>query len=503
MKYLFKATTILLSIITFYINGIAQEGTLNKHKPFKFNKEDVFLNKEDIFHAQSLRREKISLHNKMQQKLLDNKNSKETIWVQDSIEFFDYIEDYWELIWCKKVLLRDELGNKTNSITRFWDNVEGWTNKDTIWENYYNSNTLHKYVRKPWNSSTQSWADTSHYIKYYENGLYSQYLYRHWNYSNNEFGIGFKFHYFLNNNGDYEYDIDYIWDADSLAWILSEKYNYYYDTNGYRDETLIQSWDSVADEWRNYKQRLYTYDTNGNNIQTIWHTWINDTEEWINSRNYLYTYDTNGNQTKEFRQNWDSNIEEWVNSKQYISTYDNNGNLIQRLAQEWKIEIEDWENSSQHLYNYDAKGNLTQHLVQHWNRNIENWENLYQNLYIYDNNENQTQQLQQNWDISIEEWVNSFKYNYYWSEFEISGIESVNYHEVSVFPNPATDKLRISSEISLKKAIVNIFSISGKLIYNSTLADNSIININDLPAGVYIIKINSESINFVDKIIKN
>jgi len=503
MNHLFKTTAILLSIITFYINGIAQEGTLDKHNPFQLNKENVLLNKEDIFHAQSLRREKISPHSEMKQELLDNQNSNETIWVQDSMEFFYYIEDNWELTSCNKVLLRDELGNKTNSITRFWDNVEGWTNKDTIWENYYNSNTLNKYVKRPWNSTTQSWADTSYYSKYYENGLNYQYLSRHWNYSNNEFSIGVNVFFYINNNDDYEYYIVNYWDADSLAWILSEKHSYSYDSNGIHTQTLFQIWDSVADEWRNYQQRLYTYDTNGNNIQTIWHTWIIDTEEWINSRKYIYTYAANGNLTKSLCQGWDSNIEEWENSSQLISIYDNTGNRTQLLSQGWKIDIEDWENSWQHLCIYDVKGNITQLRSQNWNRNNEEWENWYQKIYIYDENGNQTQRLYQNWDINSEEWVNSNKYNYYWSEFEISGIESVNYHKVSVFPNPASDKLKISSEISLKNAIVNIYSISGKLIYNSTLADNSIININDLPAGVYIIKINSESINFVDKIIKN
>ena len=69
------------------------------------------------------------------------------------------------------------------------------------------------------------------------------------------------------------------------------------------------------------------------------------------------------------------------------------------------------------------------------------------------------------------------------------GTEEVNLNFVSIYPNPTSDILKIKSEIPVKQ--LQLISFEGKVVrkYNAS----SQLNIGDLPAGIYILKVQFEN----------
>ncbi len=75
-------------------------------------------------------------------------------------------------------------------------------------------------------------------------------------------------------------------------------------------------------------------------------------------------------------------------------------------------------------------------------------------------------------------------------------------NEISVYPNPAGDFVFIE-KADASKANIELFDISGKsVLYNEIINSLSKVNISNLPAGIYTLRINSSYITKVVKIIK-
>lgn len=68
---------------------------------------------------------------------------------------------------------------------------------------------------------------------------------------------------------------------------------------------------------------------------------------------------------------------------------------------------------------------------------------------------------------------------------------------VSIYPNPTNNKLTINSNIDLENSVVAIFDLQGKKVYNSFYV-NDTIDVNNLDAGIYVLRIiqNNKEINF-------
>jgi hypothetical protein len=71
---------------------------------------------------------------------------------------------------------------------------------------------------------------------------------------------------------------------------------------------------------------------------------------------------------------------------------------------------------------------------------------------------------------------------------------------ITLFPNPAQDRLLLSSETPIKK--VEIYSPSGICIAIKEKVDNSI-NLSNLPRGIYLIRIHTDKSSTTKRLIKN
>ena len=72
--------------------------------------------------------------------------------------------------------------------------------------------------------------------------------------------------------------------------------------------------------------------------------------------------------------------------------------------------------------------------------------------------------------------------------------------QITVFPNPVQDYITVKSNYSLNDAIISIFDLNGRRVLNyKNGSDDSIINVSDLSAGEYILRIITSSQDIYSK----
>jgi len=80
-----------------------------------------------------------------------------------------------------------------------------------------------------------------------------------------------------------------------------------------------------------------------------------------------------------------------------------------------------------------------------------------------------------------------------------TGIEDVRSQGISIFPNPAKDKIFIQSELQIRK--VEVYSLTGALL----MSDNNFngeISVSALPKGIYLLRVYTDNGVTVSKIVK-
>lgn len=81
--------------------------------------------------------------------------------------------------------------------------------------------------------------------------------------------------------------------------------------------------------------------------------------------------------------------------------------------------------------------------------------------------------------------------------FVTSGLEIGNVDDTQIFPNPANNHFTVTFSVNVKNAEVNIFDVTGKLIYTDSVIDTEQLEVNtaDFNDGIYLVQIQAP--NFV------
>jgi len=454
-----------------------------------------------------------------------------------------------------KVLNRNEDGNMTNAIIQiFNEDSEIWTDIFMITKTYYNSGKIHYSLQNGKNPDTQQWTDTFIYkeydenenmiiekkqnvkyiktytnnnltvlIKYnldnetdlwvnnyrelfnYNNGNMTEHIFQKWEITTNEWrniqNLVYRFDEF-GNETVYEFKT---WNNSISDWINKSKYIHFYNENKYKTFTITENWDKCAHKWDTTLRISYTYNTNNNLISKIAEQWNPETKEWYFSSfstHFSYLFDENGNQINKKVQYWNQVTKKWNNANQYISRYDENGDKTQYINQSWDISGNKWKNNTQQLSLFDENRNKIQYTKQKWNVSDNEWNNSIKETFLYSIDNNLIQYTFFNWNNDDFEWDIFEIDKYYWSDFNNSQISDVNKIRFALFPNPATNKIVISSDSNIQIKGIKIFSISGKLLKFEKLNFNNEIDITDLTSGTYFINIQTDESETSIKFIK-
>jgi hypothetical protein len=197
----------------------------------------------------------------------------------------------------------------------------------------------------------------------------------------------------------------------------------------------------------------------------------------------------NDNMLTELYQDWQS--PEWVNNWRKTSAYDGNGNRVTLLTEFSGGSI--WIIYSRSTYTYDANGNSITGNCEIWINN--KWEPGTGSFYI----------------------TSHGAYAYYFDNihrFEarfisfIYGINYSNYNNcpLSVFPNPATEKITIRLSIPKTNQIssIIIYGMDGRELIRQQVQDiRTEINVSSLLDGLYFIRLSNNEETLLGKFVKN
>lgn len=103
-------------------------------------------------------------------------------------------------------------------------------------------------------------------------------------------------------------------------------------------------------------------------------------------------------------------------------------------------------------------------------------------------------------------WRTQFEEAYLWlfADYIASGVEEYKtLNTINIYPNPAYNKLYISDLQRFDKVSIYILDISGKVVLKMNDYRGNALNVSFLNPGSYIIQLQSESLNYFGKFIKN
>ena len=84
---------------------------------------------------------------------------------------------------------------------------------------------------------------------------------------------------------------------------------------------------------------------------------------------------------------------------------------------------------------------------------------------------------------------------------EFDGVKESNINTFAVYPNPASDKVVVVGEVVVNQ--YSIYNVAGAMIMNASVGEKSFeVNVSELPAGVYVIKMESEGMTQSRRFVK-
>ena len=288
------------------------------------------------------------------------------------------------------------------------------------------------------------------------------------------------------------------------------------------DSIVYQNYDNVLMQLVNEELDEYTYDANNNMTSEIYSLWDTGINAWIFDDKYEYTYDANNNLTSYIYSEWDTGINAWIFNYKDEYTYDANNNMTSEIYSWWYTGINDWIFAYKDEYTYDANNNLTSYINSWWDTGINDWIFNYKYEYTFNLAVNVS-------EIIAPEWYNNYLYPPFYNELlteiyyswdgtdftinskgtfyysDIVGINEVIDNSIFIiYPNPANDYIMINAG-STNTNEIQIFNVYGQCVMSVDTQNNISeyrVDISNLPAGMYFIRIANDKNNVVKRFVK-
>jgi len=406
------------------------------------------------------------------------------------------------------------------------------------------SQKLDSIIDSHWDESNSQWIDNTKYEYLYDihgnlisqtdfNKQYGQWIgitRDEWSYDENGNNIeyivyspndsgelvpSYKAENTFNTSNNIELSMHYYWSS-SDEWMPSTKDEYSYDdVTG--NNTLVLGYQYEGVTW-NYNYKIEnTFDGENRLIIHVFYIAEEGGGDFYEYYRDLFTYDENSNVIT-FIQYWDGSSS--PHSKEetiYIDNIVSSGSGYM-----WNETETDWDIDIKREISYDAEGNPILQNLSFWDGSSWQLNLSYEHSYdissllseittpqnfipqIFGNHTNISNYI-------VNKPLSYLAHHYYsdelskstnyYSDFEL-GIADIPKPGVNIFPNPATEKVYITSLLPLQNSDVKIYTVSGELVLERKLKDNCI-SINNLSKGIYFMKINIGKMQTIKKLIKN
>lgn len=311
------------------------------------------------------------------------------------------------------------------------------------------------------------------------------------------------------------------------AWDNSAKYDYGYDGNNNETSYLYSFF--TSGNWQGYQRTLQSYDGNKLDVKTmeeydfvtmvfvpeeqflytyngdlldyeISQIYFSDVTAWENDEKIDYIYNASNQVTDIDFFGFNSTTGEFSDSpyKKIANSYTSEGLIEEIVTQIWATS--EFVNTERFAYTY-LDGNQTELLIQNWNSSTMDWVNTARQIRDFDANDNEVELIYETWDTSVtpNAWKGISRSLNFWSTAETLEISEINKTMITtVYPNPATELIYINSNELINE--VEIYNLRGKQVLKSGKVSS--LNVSNLQAGIYLVKIISEDKTITKKIIK-
>jgi len=374
---------------------------------------------------------------------------------------------------------------------------------------YHGNGYLSERIFYRWDMEDSSWYWTDRFLFTYDNGKLSD-----------------RFHYesrilvtpdydtlSYNHRTVYNYDVygnpvdstSYWWDTKTGDWVKSWFFVITYDADGNKTEETGSRWDLEISDWVLMDRQTYAYDMNGNKTEEISYQRNFDGVGMVKYQMRIFFYDAQSNLTMWVEFSWDSRTRDWIRTQREVFTYDVNGNITEILVYIWNSRARDWKLNGRLSYQYDDRGNITEESVYLWRPASGDWELHWGNSYTYDLNGNMTQHTYYYvWDSSADIFDPKLKTVFFWSEIATNVSDHKTDPGCIIYPNPFTDytTVRLPDKSQVQK--IDLIDINGRKIRSINNIYNHTVTIyrDDLPSGIYFIRIHSDDIDIRKLIIR-
>lgn len=304
------------------------------------------------------------------------------------------------------------------------------------------------------------------------NGLQQQ-LVENW--SNGSWQNATRGTYTTDGNGYILHILGAQWNSGS--WNTARQTTYTNTEDGNINNIVGQNGDGT--NWTNNNKSIWTYNENGSIATITNQMWIGGA--WQNQSISHYTYNNTGKVTHVLTENWNTGTGAWQTYLQQTYTLNNAGEPSEILTQIYNTAGSTWTDYSKQSNTY-TNGLLTYYLVEIYVGS--NWTNSTEVNRVFDSQDRVTREIFNLW--AGNNWNTSSRITYTYGTL---GLDEFNRLSLSVYPNPASDVLHITNADTLKAA--SAYDVQGRAF---TLAShNDAVNISALPAGVYILNVETES----------
>jgi hypothetical protein len=324
----------------------------------------------------------------------------------------------------------------------------------------------------------------------------------------------------------------YLWQNNS--WVVNFKDNHIctYNAANQVTEFIYQRWKNGALE--NEHKFNSVYDTAGNLVATTHFEWVNNTWETIDRT--LSTY-VNGVQTESIKEVYSKNTNSWrptfketyggwqrpgmwsslvlqtynattgwVNFRRYTNTMGQNGGY-ETLAEAFQNGI--WVYDTRQTMIYDVRGDHTDYLAETFVNGTwrMDWTNKY--IYTYNSHNDLLQKVYQSPDINsgpIRDQTKDVYSNFQYFTRTLGTPEARQAGlALTLYPNPAQDLLHIDLAGNTQRLQkVTISDLTGKTVLSQTFEaeDRKQVQVEQLPAGIYLLNLETDKGTVVKKFVK-
>jgi|GEM_PF-3393105 hypothetical protein len=263
-----------------------------------------------------------------------------------------------------------------------------------------------------------------------------------------------------------------------------EKETYSYDANNNVIEYTWYDGDrlSVPASYIPITRKKYTYSVG--TLTEILQEYYNSSGMWDAAMRTTYIYHTSTTMEELTEQSHGTN---WQYLSRLLHTLDGNKNIVSSLRQEYISS--NWENDNEHAYSYDAGSNMLSHEELRWAGSTRTPVNKTE--YTYNSDNNMLTSLKKMWDGAayVVKEGSAATYNYYGFPTGVDNAPSVQ-EEIDVYPIPASNTLHINMAAT-DSYHAYLYDATGKLAKTVSVKGLCTIDVQDLPAGNYVLQVNT------------